>query len=249
MKVLVIEDEGVAARRISKMATELGLEVVGICKSIKAIEKHLSESEEPDLYLSDIHLSDGLIFDFLEANPIIAPIIFTTAYDKYAIKAFKANSIDYLLKPIEREELKIAVEKLKSKLQTSTKLDILELKQMLKSTQTKKSNRSRISVTIGDKLRSVAMADVMLIYSQDKTNYILTNEKRSYPIDMKIDELLEDLDESKFFKINRGAVVSIDYIKEVVVYSNSRLKINLSINNSQELIVARDRVKEFKNWF
>lgn len=247
-KVLIIEDEGVAARRLQKMVEAEGLDVIGHCKSNKELQAFLDKYPEPDLYLMDIHLSDGISFETLEEFTLESPIIFTTAYDQYAVKAFKQNSIDYLLKPIDKTELQNAIAKFRKTVKSSPEIDIQALSRLLISQQKEEKYRERIRVKIGDKLRSISIEEVTHFYSEQKITFVATDQKRAYPIDHSVEQIHKELNPKHFFRVNRSVIVQIDSIKEVISYSNSRLKIIIAGSESQEIVVARERVKEFKGW-
>jgi len=249
MKCIIAEDEAVAARRMQKLLEENQLNVLRVCKSIKQIKDAIIELGEPDLYFFDIHLSDGLVFEIFDICTLKAPVIFTTAYDQYAIKAFKQNSIDYLLKPINKKELKAALEKFKEHHHSQASGPDLEMiSKMLMSQLTTAEYKDRIRIKLGDHYRSIQVVDVPLFYSKDKSNYLFTRENRLYLIDTSLDIVDDSLNPKSFFRINRSAIINIDFIKDVISYSNSRLKILLKGIEHEELIVARDRVKNFKEW-
>ena len=247
IKALIVEDEGVAARRLEKLLLQQGVSVLASCDSIKSFKKYLSSHPEPDLFFLDIHLSDGIIFDFLQEQPLSAPIIFTTAYDQYAIKAFKQNSIDYLLKPFDTEDLKMAIEKFNRLHQATNSIDLKALGQLLQQQQPK-SYRQRIMVKVGDHLRPIAISTVTHIYSEQKITFLHTSEGRAYPIDPSIDKIMQELDPSFFFRISRSHLVNINYIEDVISFSSSRLKIKLRGVADDAIVVSRDRVKDFKGW-
>lgn len=246
IKVLIVEDEAVAGRRLQKMLLKQGLEVQGICGSNRELQSFLDQTAEPDLFFLDIHLSDGIVFDFLQQHELRAPIIFTTAYDQYAIKAFKQNSIDYLLKPIDEEELEAALEKFK-KTNTPPKVDLRTLSALLQREQ-KPEYRSRLLVKVGEHLRTFAVSDLTHLYSAQKITFAHTHTQRSYPIDPSLDQMEQELDPRQFFRVSRSHLINIDYIKDIITFSSSRLKVILQHAEQEEIIVSRDRVKDFKNW-
>ena len=249
MKVMIVEDEGIAARRLQKLVEKEGLEVIMHCKSNQEINNYLDKHEEPELYFMDIHLSDGIVFELLQNRTLQSPIIFTTAYDEYAIKAFKQNSIDYILKPIDPKELQKAIEKFKKLHHQEAKVDMLALSQLLMSQSSIGINyRDRIRVKIGDRIKSIPLHDVTHVYSDQKVTYLHTIERRSYPIDYALDAIVGELDPKKFYRVNRSHIVSIDHIADVISFSNSRLKIKMKSSEAEDIIVARERVKEFKAW-
>ncbi|MBT8229115.1 MAG: LytTR family DNA-binding domain-containing protein [Bacteroidia bacterium] len=248
MKCIIAEDEAVAARRMQKLLEENDIEVLRVCKSIIQIKSAVEEIGEPDLYFFDIHLSDGIVFEVFELCTLKSPVIFTTAFDQYAIKAFKQNSVDYLLKPIDRTELKNALNKYKAHHGIQTTPDLGALSQMIFNQISNTQFKERFRIKIGDRLRSVQTKDIILFYSKDKINYLATENNRSYPLDLSLDELSSSLDPKMFFRINRSAIVNIEFIENVISYTNSRLKIEIAGFDHEELIVARDRVKKFKEW-
>jgi DNA-binding LytR/AlgR family response regulator len=244
MRVVIVEDEGVAARKMHRLLEARNLNVLQTIGSIIDLKKYIAGPDQPDIFFMDIHLSDGVVFDLLVEAKIETPIIFTTAYDQYAIKAFKQNSIDYLLKPIDEEELDAALQKFKK---TQQKVDYTVLSTLLASQNKPQSFKERMSVKVGDKIRSINIDDINLFYSSDKVNYLSNNEGRSYPIDYSIEEIYQKLNPKQFFRVSRGYVVSINAITDVIAYSNSRLKVKIE-KGEHEIIVARDRVKDFKEW-
>ncbi len=245
IKAIIVEDEGVAARKMQRLLEARDINILKTVISNEELEHVLSKKVLPDIFFMDIHLSDGVIFDLLAKAKIEVPIIFTTAYDQYAIKAFKQNSIDYLLKPIDEEELDAAIEKFKKSQQ---KVDFSALSNLLASQNKPQDYKERISVKVGDKIRSINIQDVKLFYSSEKINYLFNTEGRSYPIDYSIEEIYQKLDPKAFFRVSRGYVVAIDAITDVITYSNSRLKVKIEKGENHEIIVARDRVKDFKEW-
>lgn len=247
IKAIIVEDEAVAARRIKKLLEAEGINILGVVHTNKELANIIKFGNDADVYFMDINLSDGIVFEVLQEVELATPIIFTTAYDEYAIKAFKQNSVDYLLKPINAEDLKVAIAKFKSIHQRESKLDITALSQLINKRQS--NYRERIKVKVGDKLRSFKMSEIALFYTSDKITFLSTDEGRSYPIDTTIDAIVSELDPSVFHRVNRGQVVHIDHISDVISYSNSRLKVLIPQAKGQEIVVARDRVKQFKEWF
>lgn len=248
MKCIIAEDEAVAARRLQKLLEENDVEILRVCKSVQQIKKAVEEIGEPDVYFFDIHLNDGIVFEVFELCSLKSPVIFTTAFDQYAIKAFKQNSVDYLLKPIDKSELKTAIGKFKKHHMAPTSTDLGALSQMILNQISTSQYKDRFRIKVGDRLRSVQTQDILLFYSKDKINYLVTENGRSYPLDLSLDDLNSVLNPKTFFRINRSAIVNIGFIKNVISYTNSRLKIDIDGFNREELIVARDRVKNFKAW-
>jgi len=246
IRAVVIEDEGVAARRLSKMLENEGVFISHTLKSNKELADFFDKEEMPDLFFMDIHLNDGIVFETLQRIEVKTPIIFTTAYDEFAIRAFKQKSVDYLLKPIEKGELSNAITKFKSMFQNSNPLDIKAISDLINSSNTK--YRERIKVKIGDRYRSIKMSDVTMIYSQSKITFICTEEGRSYPIDQSLESICDELEPSQFHRLNRSQIVNIDFVSEGLAYSNSRLKVSIIGAEKEEIIVSRERVKGFKEW-
>ena len=249
MNVIIVEDEAIAARRLQRMLEKKGMFVMKVISSVSNLKEQIHASDQPELYFFDIHLNDGIVFEALENVDFDIPIVFTTAYDQYAIKAFKQNSIDYLLKPIDDEELDAAISKYK-KSQTKP-VDISALTALLNNATPsvqKPSYRERISIRIGDKIKTISIIEISFFYSDNKMNFLYTSEGRSYPIEQTIESISKELDPKKFFRVNRGYIVSIDAISEVIAYSNSRLKVKIKKADDHEIIVSREKVKEFKAW-
>jgi len=252
MTVVLVEDEGIALRKLDKILSNFSeVKIVGKCKSLKQINAFLAENPEPDLYFMDIHLSDGIIFELLSDKELKSPIIFTTAYDQYAIKAFKQNSVDYLLKPFEEADVKNALEKYKNLYQkniSNPNVDIHALSQLLMQQNNPQSYRERIKVKVGDKIRSISLEDITHFFSENKATYLYTSEDRIYPLDLTLDNIFKELNPKEWFKVSRSFIVSINSIDEVISYSNSRLKVGMKNKSNQEIVVAREKVKLFKEW-
>ncbi|MBQ0769364.1 MAG: response regulator transcription factor [Bizionia sp.] len=249
MKVLIIEDEKPSARRLQRMLKKMDIEVDTLLHSVEESIVWFKNNPHPDLIFLDIQLSDGLSFEIFEAVSITSAIIFTTAYDEYALKAFKLNSIDYLLKPIDEEELEAAVLKYKARVpqQQQVTLDFNDIKQLLVN-PIERDYKKRFSVKVGQHLKLIQSDEIECVYSENKGTYLYTNQGRNYLIDLTLDELETELEPHVFFRINRKFYVNINAIKDMVSYTNSRIEIKLNTYKDYEVIVARERVKEFKNW-
>jgi DNA-binding LytR/AlgR family response regulator len=249
MKVIIIEDEKPSARRLQRMLSSLDVEAATMLHSVEESIAWFKTNTHPDLIFLDIQLSDGLSFEIFEAIDIKSAVIFTTAYDEYALQAFKLNSIDYLLKPIDDEELERAVSKYKERLpqQQSVTLDFDDIKSLLVN-PIERAYKKRFSVKVGQHLKLINIDDIECFYSQNKGTYLHTSEGRNYLIDTSLEHLEDELDPNLFFRINRKFFVNINAIKDMVSYTNSRLQIKLQSYNEQEVIVARERVKSFKDW-
>lgn len=243
---LIIEDEKPAARALSRKVEALGYRVDHILHSVAQAKLWLLNNAEPDLIFMDIQLSDGLSFEIFDTISINSAIIFTTAYDEFALRAFKLNSIDYLLKPILEEELKYALNKFEKKHTSSTDLDINRLKNML--IRETKEYKTRFTIKIGQTLKIVDTKNVVCFYAANKGTYLYSIDKNNYLIDFILDHLEQLLDPKLFFRINRSCIVHISAIKDIAIHSNSRLKVHLNSFASEDLIVSREKVNDFKNW-
>lgn len=247
IKALIVEDEAVAARRLKTMVEKHSdISVVGMLDSLEELREWIDRKDDVDLFFFDIQLSDGIIFELFETRTVEKPIIFTTAYDAYAIKAFKQNSIDYLLKPIDDEDLSRALQKYRS-LNKSPEIDLLALKALI-TPKEEVSYRERILVKIADQLRSIPLSEVSHIYSEDKATWVAHEEGRTYPIDTTLNEIKKQLDPQAFFQINRGCIVHVTHILKIHQHSSSRLKLHVQHDDSERMAVARDRVGDFKVW-
>ena len=249
MNVVIIEDEKPAARRLNRMISALGIEAQQMLHSVEESLNWLQNNPHPDLIFLDIQLSDGLSFEIFEEIEVKSAIIFTTAYDEYALKAFKLNSIDYLLKPIDEDELKIAVEKYKNTkpTQTEVQVNLDDIRKLLVNPVDRKFKK-RITVKIGQHIKIIPIDDIECFYSENKSTYIHTKENRNYLLDNSLENWQEQLNPDQFFRVNRTFIVNINAIKDIVAYTNSRLKVIVSSYKESEIIVSRERVKEFKNW-
>ena len=213
-----------------------------------------TRNEHPDLIFLDIQLSDGLSFEIFEhfasaKSDIKSAVIFTTAYDEYALRAFKLNSIDYLLKPIDEDDLEVAVSKFKARLpkQETLQLDFEQIKKML-SNPFEKNFKKRYTVKIGQHLKVIPIEEIECFFSENKGTYIHTFENRNYLIDTTLELLEQDLDPADFFRASRKFIIPLKAIKEILVHSNSRLKIVLPSYKDDEVVVSREKVSEFKVW-
>ncbi|WP_422105240.1 LytR/AlgR family response regulator transcription factor [Winogradskyella sp.] len=249
MNVIIIEDEKPSARRLQRMLKSLDVETETLLHSVEESIAWFQDNQHPDLIFLDIQLSDGLSFEIFETIEIKSAIIFTTAYDEYALQAFKLNSIDYLLKPIDEDELKTAIHQYKgtAQQQKSVTLDFNDIKKLLVN-PIEREYKKRFSVKVGQHLKLINIEDIECIYSENKGTYAHTNEGRNYLLDMTLDQLEDELEPHVFYRISRKFYVNINAIKDIISYTNSRLQIKLNHFNEQEVIVARERVKDFKNW-
>lgn len=249
LRTIIIEDEKPSARRLQRMLLDIGIEAEAMLHSVKESIQWFSTNEAPDLILLDIQLSDGLSFEIFEQVEVRSAIIFTTAYDEYALKAFKLNSIDYLLKPIDDEELKTAIDKFAENQPKEHNLmvDISQIKKLLVN-PLDRNYKKRFTIKIGQHLRVVETESVECFYSEHKATYLYTNDKKNYLLDQTLEQLEEQLDPVKFFRVSRKFIINVDAISDIISYTNSRLQIKLKHYADQEIIVSREKVKSFKNW-
>jgi two-component system LytT family response regulator len=246
MKAIIIEDEKHTAQRLQKMINELDPEirVVKILDSIESSIAWFASNPQPDLIFQDIHLADGSGFEIYKSVNINCPVIFTTAYDKYAIEAFRVNSIDYLMKPVTREQLKNSLDKLKGLSGMGKNIDFEALANKLNPPAYQK----RFMVRYGQKIKVVATADIAYFYTLQGNNFFKTFDGMEYPSDDSLDKLESMLDPDRFFRINRQIIISIDAIREMYSYSKSRVKIELNPPCDFETIASTERSGGFKKW-
>ena len=249
MKVLIIEDEIPAAKRLSNLVHQFKPEaqILEVIDSVDGAVKWLNTFEKPDLLFMDIQLSDGLSFDIFNHTEIQSPIIFTTAYDQYTLKAFKVNSVDYLLKPIDPDELEKAFLKFDKIYRQPQAYDRSAIENLLK-VMTQKEYKSRFVVKVGQQLTYISVEDISYFYSDDGLLCAKTNNGKRHILDYTLDQLEQVLDPSEFFRINRKIITRINAINKIHTYFNSRLKLELNPKTELEVIVSRDRVNDFKKW-
>ena len=248
MKAIIIEDEQRSAKRMRKLIESSGRDVIitACLGSVHESDDWFQNNELPDLIFSDIQLGDGTAFDVFGKMDKIPPVIFTTAYDEFALNAFKANGIDYLLKPIDPEELNQAIDKFLSFNQPDDSLSMEKIAQLLQKEE--KTYKGRFIIKVGEKIKSVKAEEIACFYSMMKFTYLQTKQKRNYPIDYTLDQLEDIIDPKIFFRVNRKVIIHFDAIDEIHTWSGSRLKIILHCNYEEDVVVSRDRVKEFKLW-
>lgn len=248
MKVLIIEDENRSANRLVKMLLEIdpNIEIIEKIESVRNALSFFKKEPEIDLVFSDIQLSDGLSFEIFEQVKINIPIVFTTAYDEYAIRAFKVNGIDYLLKPIDPKELEQSIIKFKSFKKNNEPTDLSKLVDLIKVKET--SYKTRFLIKIGDRIKTVYVSEISAILSEDKGTYIVDKKGTRHLIDHSLDKTYTMIDPHLFFRINRKYIIAIDAIKEIYNWKNSRLKILIINHDDNDVIVAREKVAEFKEW-
>lgn len=253
MDVLIIEDEILAARRLQEMIKKYDplTRILVKLDSIKSSVKWLNENAHPDLLFMDIQLGDGLSFEIFEHVSITSPVIFTTAFDEYAIRAFKVNSIDYLLKPIDSEELANAIDKYRN-LTNDTHSSHQNVSRDVSDTvisMLKNEYKKRFAVRIGEHIKTFTTDEITCFHSFDKSTYAMLSSGRSYIVDYSVEQLENIVDPELFFRVNRKFIIKHNEIKEIVSYSNSRLKIIMNFHpDEEEIIVSREKVPAFKAW-
>lgn len=249
MNVIIIEDEKPAARRLGRLLADLDVEVSTMLHSVEESIEWFQNNPHPELIFLDIQLSDGLSFEIFDVVDVQSSIIFTTAYDEYALQAFKLNSIDYLLKPIDDEELENAVNKFKAVKPATQKLslDFEDIKKFLVN-PLEREYKKRFTTRVGQHLKIINADEVECFYSENKGTYAATSDGRNYLLDTTLENLESELHPETFFRVSRKYYVNINHIKDIISYTNSRLKIKLNRFAEQEIIVSRERVKDFKLW-
>ncbi|HEY0896734.1 MAG TPA: LytTR family DNA-binding domain-containing protein [Sphingobacteriaceae bacterium] len=248
MKLLIIEDELLTAERLASLvaAYDKTIEITACIPSVSDAITWLKENEEPDLILMDIHLEDGDCFQIFEQVNIATPVIFTTAFDEYMVKAFKVNSIDYLMKPVDYDEFVSAMEKYKN---VRSHYQETSYGALLKTVQQPEEHyKDRFLISNGTRLRTVEIPEVKYFLCRDKITFLVTPETEFLPVDYSLDKLSLMLDPRKFFRINRHLMVSLPAISNIHVYPKGKLKLELSPGLKEEVYVSLDRVTAFKEW-
>jgi len=248
MNVAIIEDEKLSAEHLCNLLTKIdpAIRVLQTFDTVKNSVLAFKNGLKADLLFVDIHLADGLSFDIFQEISIETPIIFTTAYDEYAIRAFKLNSVDYLLKPVGLEDLKNALEKFRK---LSRNDQAIMLDNLVQSWQfMNKQYKSRFMIKIGENIVSVKTGDIAHFVFEDGIVLMVTNSNRNYPVDFTLDQLESLLDPIEFFRINRKVIINFNSFQKTGTYFNSRLKITSHLLHDDDSIVSRERVNSFKEW-
>ncbi len=250
LTAIIIEDEQPSARRLKRMLQKYDLQILEMLPSVASSVLWFENHPSPDVIFLDIQLSDGLSFEIFEQVQVESFVIFTSAYNQYALKAFELKSVDYLLKPFEEAALARAMNKLYDfKVQAGPSIDPLTIKKLiLEAAGIKDSYKKRFSTRIGQRIRSFEVGDIVSFYSESKGSWMRTREGRDYLVDAPLEAIEEQLDPDKFYRVNRKYIINIDYIIEVHQHTNSRLRIILAHYEDADVIVARERVKAFKLW-
>lgn len=255
MRVLITEDEELLSRKLVKMVTVLEpqAEVIGITNSVDSTIKWLTENGAPDLMLMDIELADGQCFEIFQQLDITCPVIFCTAYDEFAVQAFKVNSLDYLLKPIREAELKTALQKFKinksrwQPVRVNSTIDFI-VRELMKAQDRQNPLRSRLLVKLGQKMISINVDEVAYFFVKNGLNFFYTKNKQRHVIEQKLDDIEKQVDPNLFFRANRQFIVRHDAVVFVQPWTNGKLKVELNPPFDEEVIVSRDKANAFKEW-
>lgn len=251
MQVLIVEDEMLLANRLQKLLKEVepSASVAAITHSVEETINWLQSHAVPDLILMDIELADGQSFDIFKQLEIKSPVIFTTAYDEYALKAFKVNSIDYLLKPIKEDELKAAIDKFKMRLPAvNTAHNIDALLTEIKKMQQPSEYRSRFLVKQGQKMISMEASDIAYIFSENGFSFLRTHQNQKYIIDHTLDELEQSLSPKHFFRANRQFILTNKCVIAIHTWFNQKLKVEVKPEAAEHVVISRDKANAFKTW-
>ncbi len=255
MTILIVEDEAIASDRIQQMVKEniRDAEIVGLCNSIDETVSYLRSNPMPDLLLMDIELSDGKSFDIFEEVNVTSPVIFTTAYDEYVMKAFSVHSIDYLLKPIQVDDLKKSISKFRTlnnvygKLSSATAQELLQ--ELRKTTGGDGTiTREHFLVKQGHRLISISVDEIAFFYSEERITFLVTHNGKQYLLDQPLEELEQQVSSRRFFRCSRKYLVERRSIINVIIHFNGKLKLELKPSSKDDVIVSRDRAPEFKKW-
>lgn len=249
MNVLIIEDETAASENLIVMLQEIDpeIKVLAVLESVQQSVRWLASNPAPDLIFMDIHLSDGSAFTLFQETEVTVPIVFTTAYDQYALEAFKVNSIDYLLKPIKTQDLVRSLDKFR-KWSHSDVIDYLQRMMKMRPAQQSSVYTSSLLVPVKDKLVPISMDDVACIYSTERKTQIYLKSGRMMLYNRSLDSIIGSLDPSRFFRANKQFIIARDCVKEIVVWFDSRLLVSMPIELPEPLFVSKNKAAEFKNW-
>jgi|WetSurMetagenome_2_1015567.scaffolds.fasta_scaffold01786_5 DNA-binding LytR/AlgR family response regulator len=251
-KALIIEDEKPAAEHLQRLINQVNIkiDIITIISSVEEALQWFDNNPLPDLIFLDVQLSDGLSFEIFNHINITCPVIFTTAYEEYAIKAFKVNSIDYLLKPIGIDDLKNAINKFISFnynfINTSSQTLKFKVDQVMKLLTN--GYKSRFVVNVGMHIRSIEVEKINLFYCLEKSTFLLDNTGKSYDIDYSLEQIENLTDPKQFFRISRKYIANINAIADIVSYSSSRLKLKVACSDDDDILVSRSKLAEFKKW-
>ncbi len=252
MKVIFLEDEALAAERLEQLVLNYDstIEILTVLDSVETAVSWLESNDHPDLAFFDIQLADGLSFEVFEKCAPDCPVIFTTAFDAYALRAFKVNSIDYLLKPIDQEELDAAIDRFQAQQQSELPSALPDLRIIQQTMQMiTKQYKSRFMIKSGSRLFAIPVEEIDFFFSENKITWLRRRDGKKYQIDYRLEQLDELLDPQQFFRLNRKYITAFPAIEQVTTYSNSRLKVQLiGIDGSEDVLISRERVANFKAW-
>ena len=247
MKVVIIEDEQLASEKLERyiLKYDASIQIVSKLSSISESVNWLENNSDYDLIFMDIQLTDGLSFEIFNRTKISKPVVFATAFDEYAVDAFKVNSVDYILKPITFTDVSKAMAKLKSMESIFSSEKVAEVAKLVE----KKKIKDRFLVKLGNHIHSIKTDEIALFFAEGRTVYLVTDANKKYILDFKLEDLNSVLNQAEFFRVNRSFIVNINSINDVIVYSNSRLKVIPKVTSEKEIIVSREKVSAFKIWF
>ena len=246
MRVLIVEDETTAFENLSQMlcAIDPTLEIVGNTEGVQQTVRWLNGNPQPDLIFMDIHLSDGSAFTIFEMMEIEIPIIFTTAYDQYAIDAFRVNSIDYLLKPVKQERLESAL----NKLRRLSKNDLEQYMEQISKLRPARKYNAAMLVSAKDKLIPIKIDDIACFYSSGGVSVIYMRDGRCLPYTKTLEQVIENLDPNRFIRANRQYIIARDSVKDITLWFDSRLRITLDVQTPEQIYISKNKASEFKKW-
>ena len=246
MNIVIIEDEQLAAEKLERylLKYKSTIKITCVLTSISEAVNWFNNNTNYDVVFMDIQLTDGLSFEIFNQTKIHKPVIFATAFDEYAVDAFKVNSIDYVLKPITFTDISKAMNKLKLMQTLFTPESLSKVVEIVN----KKKEKDRFLIRLGNHIHSIKTEEIALFYAEGRTVYLVTKENKKFIIDFKLEDVNNVLNSALFFRVNRSFIVNINSIKDVIVYSNSRLKISPKVTTDKEIIVSREKVSAFKTW-
>jgi DNA-binding LytR/AlgR family response regulator len=251
MNIIIIEDEELAAKRLETMVLKAdpAFQVLAKLESVEESVAWLQTHQAPDLIFLDIHLEDGISFSIFDQVKVNSPIIFTTAFDEYAIQAFKLKSVDYLLKPVTQEELEASIRKYREWVKPEKGSPAVDMQALYKMIlQQEPQFRTRFSIVTGQKIKTIGIEEVAYFHAEEGIVLLVTDKKVKYPLDLSLDQLMEQLDPKQFFRINRQYIVKLAAIEHIHVYPKSKLQIELLPPAAGEVFVSLDKVTKFKEW-
>lgn len=251
MNVFIVEDEPLAVQKLSKLLHDVApvIHIVGTADGIESSLEWLQSHPEPDLILMDIELCDGQSFEIFNQMEVKSPVIFTTSYDEYAIQAFRVNSVDYLLKPIKKEDLERALQKYERFSHTQSQaIDITKLVSELQRQNQPREFRARFLVRQGQRLTPIETSEIAYFFSEEGLTFFMTRDRMKHLIDYTLEELEQMLDPKLFFRISRQFILEVKSIAQIHTYFNGKLKVDLRPSTDKEVMVSRERVSDFKDW-